>query len=234
MVIRSVTKSSAYFDSVTLMVVQRDVRQLPGAEEAGGVRGTEANKELLRDAGLLPPEARAARPDDLILAVRATSDEAAAAAVTAAETLLTQRRETAATGAYRPKTVGTAARTLAGANLALISVPGRFAAGVAREALAAGLHVMLFSDNVPLDAEIELKQTAAARGLLLMGPDCGTAIIGGTGLGFANHVRRGTIGVGGAPGTGIQGMASLVDRGGGGGPAPAWHAGGRSRQAGGG
>src|SRR2546430_9069663 len=95
MVIRSVIKSSAYFDSVTLMLVQRDVRRLPGVEEAGAVMGTEANKELLRDAGLLTPEAQAARPDDLILAVRATSDEAAAAAVTAAGTLHTQRRGTA-------------------------------------------------------------------------------------------------------------------------------------------
>src|SRR2546422_2172828 len=234
MVIRSVTKSSAYFDSVTLMLVQRDVRQLPGVEEAGAVMGTEANKELLRDAGLLTPEAQAARPDDLILAVRATSDEAAAAAVTAAETLLTQRRETAATGTYRPKTVGTAARTLAGANLALISVPGRFAAGGGRDALAAGLHVMLFSDNVPLDAEIEVKQTAAARGLLMMGPDCGTAIIGGTGLGFANPGRPGTIGVVRAAGTGIQEVASLVHRGGAGGSRPVWPRRGPPRPAGGG
>src|SRR5437867_12290609 len=143
MVIRSVIKSSAYFDSVTLMLVQRDVRRLPGVEEAGAVMGTEANKELLRDAGLLTPEAQAARPDDLILAVRATSDEAAAAAVTAAETLLTQRRETAATGAFRPKTVGTAARTLAGANLALISVPGRFAGGGVRVVLGAGVILLL-------------------------------------------------------------------------------------------
>src|SRR5436309_15483283 len=110
MVIRSVTKSSNYLDSATLMLVQRDLRQLPGVEEAGAVMGTEANKELLRDAGLLTPEAQAAPPDDLLLALRATSDEPAAAPVTAAETLLTQRRETAATGAYRPKTVGTAAR----------------------------------------------------------------------------------------------------------------------------
>src|SRR5438309_11722720 len=85
-----------------------------------------------------------------------------------------------------------------------ISVPGRFAAGVAKEALAAGLHVMLFSDNVPLDAEIELKQTAVARGMLLMEPACGTAIIGGTGLGFANHVRRGTIGIVGAAAAGFS------------------------------
>src|SRR2546430_3649067 len=92
MPIRSVIKPSAYFDSVTLMLVQRDVRQLPGIEEAGAVMGTDANKELLRDAGLLTPEAEAARPDDLILAVRATSDEAAVAAVTAAETLLTTTR----------------------------------------------------------------------------------------------------------------------------------------------
>src|SRR5436309_14028176 len=165
MVIRSVIKSSAYFDSVTLMLVQRDVRRLPGVEEAGAGMGTEPNKELLRDAVRLTPEAQAARPDDLILAVRATSDEAAAAAVTAAETLLTQRRETAATGTYRPKTVGTAVRTLAGANLALISVPGRFAAGVAKEALAAGLHVMLVSVNVPLDADSVPNETAVGRGL---------------------------------------------------------------------
>src|SRR2546422_7857788 len=101
---------------------------------------------------------------------------------------------------------------LPGANLPLMPVPGRFAAGVARDALAAGLHVMLFSDNVTLEAEIELKQTATARGLLMMGPDCGTAIIGGTGLGFANRVRRGTIGIVGAAGTGIRGVASLVHR----------------------
>src|SRR3989449_2110634 len=134
MPIRSVIKSSAYFDSVTLMLVQRDVRRLPGVEEAGAVMGTEANKELLRDAGLLTPEAQAARPDDLILAVRATSDEAAAAAVTAAETLLTQRRETAAAGTYRPQTGGAAGRTLAGAQLGGTSVPGRFAGGGGRKA----------------------------------------------------------------------------------------------------
>src|SRR2546422_2298926 len=183
MPIRSVIKPSAYFDSVTLMLVQRDVRQLPGIEEAGAVMGTDANKELLRDAGLLTPEAEAARPDDLILAVRATSDEAGVAAVTAAETLLTQRRETAATGTYRPKTVGTAVRTLAGANLALISVPGRFAAGVAKEGLAAGVHGMLFSDNVPLDAVIEIKETAVGRGLVLMGTGFGAGVLCGSGAG---------------------------------------------------
>src|SRR2546422_2109881 len=129
MPIRSVIKSSAYFDSVTLMLVQRDVRRLPGVEEAGAVMGTEANKELLRDAGLLTPEAQAARPDDLILAVRATSDEAAAAAVTAAETLLTQRRETAATRPDPPQKGGAAGRTLAGGQSAALLRAGRFAAG---------------------------------------------------------------------------------------------------------
>src|SRR5256885_4669763 len=114
MVIRSVIKPSAYFDSVTLMLVQRDVRQLPGIEEAGAVMGTDANKELLRDAGLLTPEAEAARPDDLILAVRATSDEAAVAAVTAAETLPTQRRGGAGARPDPPPKGGGGARPPAG------------------------------------------------------------------------------------------------------------------------
>ncbi len=214
MVVRTLLKPSAYFDSVTLMLVQREARQLPRVEDAGAVMGTDANKALLRDAGLLTPEAEKARPDDLILSVRAASEEVAVGALAHAEALLVQRRETATVGTYRPKTVASAAQMLPGSNLALISVPGRFAAGVAKDALAAGLHVMLFSDNVPVEAEIALKEAAAARGLLLMGPDCGTAIIGGAGLGFANRVRRGTIGIVGAAGTGIQEVASLVHRGG--------------------
>src|SRR2546421_12841740 len=115
MPIRSVIKPSAYCDSVTLMLVQRDVRQLPGIEEAGAVMGTDANKELLRDAGLLTPEAEAARPDDLILAVRATSDEAAVAAVTAAGTLLTQRRGGAGARPARPQNGRGGPRPAAGA-----------------------------------------------------------------------------------------------------------------------
>ena len=215
MVIRSRIKSSAYFDSVALMLVQREVRALPGVREAGAVMGTEANKELLRDAGLLASEAEAARADDLILAVDAADGETADDALVRAEALLTRRREPAGTPrGYRPKTVASAARMLDGANLALISVPGRFAAGVASEALDAGLHVMLFSDNVPLEAEVELKRRAAASGLLIMGPDCGTAVIAGAALGFANRVRRGTIGVVGAAGTGIQEVTSLIHRGG--------------------
>ena len=212
MIVRSRIKPSAYFDSVTLMLVQREVRALPGVSEAGAVMGTQANKELLRDAGLLTPEADAAKPDDLILSVQAGSVEAADAALTRSEELLVRRRESVAADAYRPRTLASALRMLQGANLALISVPGRFAAGVAKEALAAGLHVMIFSDNVPLEAEIELKQLAASRGVLLMGPDCGTAILGGAALGFGNHVRRGTIGVVGAAGTGIQEVTSLIHR----------------------
>jgi FdrA protein len=214
-VIRNRIKSSAYFDSVALMLVQREVRALAGVREAGAVMGTEANKELLRDAGVLSPEGSAARPDDLILAVDAVDDAAADGALAHAEELLTRRREPAGVQeGYRPKTVASAARMLSGANLALVSVPGRFAAGVAGEALDAGLHVMLFSDNVPLEAEVGLKQRAAAAGRLVMGPDCGTAIIGGSALGFANRVRRGTIGVIGAAGTGIQEVTSLIHRGG--------------------
>jgi len=212
--LRSRIKPSAYFDSVSLMLVQREVRALPGVREAGVVMGTEANKELLRDAGLMSSELGAARPDDLILVVDADDEAAAEAALSRAEEMLVQRRTGTTEGAYRPKTVTSAARALAGANLALISVPGRFAAGVAKEALAAGLHVMLFSDNVPVEAEVELKREASARGLLVMGPDCGTALLGGAALGFANSVRRGPIGIVGAAGTGIQEVSSLIHRGG--------------------
>jgi FdrA protein len=217
MIVRSAVKRSAYFDSVTLMLAQREVRAQPGVEEAGMVLATETNRALLREAGLLPPDAEAAGPDDLVISVRAHSEGAAVEALAFAERTLTQRRQAAAAGgAYRPRTIASARRLLPGATLAAISVPGRYAGAVAREALGEGLHVFLFSDNVPLEAEVALKALAAARGLLLMGPDCGTALLGGVGLGFANSVRRGRVGLVAAAGTGLQEVASLIHRSGGG------------------
>jgi succinyl-CoA synthetase alpha subunit len=102
------------------------------------------------------------------------------------------------------------------ANLALISTPGDYATAEAFKALRLGLNVMLFSDNVPIEDEAALKRYAARHELLMMGPDCGTAIIGGIPLGFANAVRRGSIGLVGASGTGLQLVTCLIDRLGGG------------------
>ncbi len=216
MIVRSVVKKSAYYDSVTLMRAQQGLRDLPGVDEAGVVMGTEANLDLLRQAGLGIGQARAS-PDDLVVAVRGDTPQHVDAALAAVDTLLLPRpADAGGETAYRPRTVSAAARMLPGANLALISVPGRFAAGVAREALASGLHAMVFSDNVSIEDEVRLKQTAARRGLLVMGPDCGTALIGGVALGFANRVRRGPIGLVGAAGTGLQEVSSIIHRGGGG------------------
>ncbi|MDQ7857659.1 MAG: acyl-CoA synthetase FdrA [Armatimonadota bacterium] len=207
-----IVRRSAYFDSVALMLAQREARELPGVEEAGVVMATEANKALLREGGLAFPDLDRAGPDDLVVAARAATLQQAEAAVARAQEALVRRRETAGGGAYRPKTIAAARRQLPQARLALVSVPGRFARAVAAEALDEGLHVLLFSDNVPLEHEIELKARSRAAGLLLMGPDCGTAIIAGAALGFANRVRAGRIGLVGAAGTGLQEVTSLIHR----------------------
>ena len=216
MIVRSAVRRSAYYDSVTLMQAQQALRGLPGIVEAGVVMGTEANLDLLRQAGLDPGRI-AASADDLVVAVRGDTKEHVEAALASLDGLLRSRPSSDVTDhTYRPRTVGAAARLLPGANLALISIPGRFAAGVAREACDAGLHVMLFSDNVPVEDEVRLKQRCHSRGLLCMGPDCGTAFIGGAALAFANRVRRGPIGLVAAAGTGLQEVMSVVHRLGGG------------------
>ncbi len=201
---------STYFDSVALMLAQREARDLPGVEEVGVVMATDANKEILRAGGLEFPALAGARPDDLVVVARAASEAEARAAVAFAIRALTSRRAQGVGDAYRPKSVASASRLAPEATIALISVPGRFAHSVAREALDAGLHVLLFSDNVPIEHEIALKARARERGLLVMGPDCGTAMIGGGALGFANRVRAGRIGLVGAAGTGLQEVASLI------------------------
>ncbi|HZQ09607.1 MAG TPA: hypothetical protein VFD70_23725, partial [Anaerolineae bacterium] len=194
-------RRSVYYDSVVLMQLQKSLGALPGVLDAGVIMCTDANKQLLAQSHLLTPEAEHARAEDLAIAIRAEDETAAAAALAQVEELLKQRRQVA-DEEYRPKSLEAAVQRSPEARWVLISIPGRYAADVARQALALGRHVFLYSDNLSLADEVQLKQTAREKGLLVMGPDCGTAIINGCGLGFANRVRRGRIGIVGASGTG--------------------------------
>lgn len=203
--------TSAYHDSVTLMRLTRDLEAVAGVGRAAAMMGTPQNRALLENAGLLTTAGQAAAPTDLVIAVVASDEAVAREAERAARAALTGRPATDGRGAMRrPRTLASALRTIPDANLALISVPGLYAAAEARRALRAGLHVMLFSDNVPLEQEIELKRLAREHGLLLMGPDCGTAVVNGVPLGFANAVPRGRIGIAAASGTGAQEVMCLI------------------------
>jgi FdrA protein len=205
-----------YLDSVTLMRVSRRLEALAGVEGAALMIGSPSNKALLRGAELLAAEGEQATPNDLVIAIRARDERSATQALEEAGKLLSQTAAPSSDSLLRARSLGGALELLPQANLALISVPGEFAAYEARKALARGLHVLLFSDNVPLDEELALKRFAREMSLLLMGPDCGTALIAGTPLAFANAVPRGDIGIVSASGTGLQEVSTLIARMGGG------------------
>ncbi len=213
--LESEVRPGAYADSIVLMQLQGALAKLPGVLDAGVVMGTPANLDLLAANGLLADELAGVRPDDLVLVVRAESAAAAAAALAEADGLM-ERPGATAGDEFRPRSLASAAKLMPEAGWVLVSVPGRYAAVVAREALALGRHVFLYSDNVSLEDERALKQTAGAEGLLVLGPDCGTAAVGGVGLGFANRTRRGGIGLVGASGTGLQAVAARIHAAGGG------------------
>ncbi len=208
-VLVSAIRRGAYRDSIVLMQLQVALAELPGVEDAGAMMATPENLGLLEDKGLLPDPAPEAGPTDLCVVVRAETKEAGEQALDRIGDLL-RRGSSGAEGGFRPHSLEAAAKLAPGARFALVSVPGRYAAGVARQALDLGLHVFLYSDNVGMDEEIRLKRCARDAGLLVMGPDCGTALIGGAGLGFANRVRRGHIGIVAASGTGLQAVASAI------------------------
>ncbi len=190
-------KHGFYADSVALMRIAQTLQK--DGSVASLMIGTPSNKALLKESGLLTKEGESARPDDLIIAVKGKNSEKA---LVLAEELLTSGLSGSSS----------LPADLADANLALISVPGEFAAAEARKALERGLHVMIFSDNVPLQDEVALKDLAASKGLLLMGPDCGTALIAGVPIAFANAVPRGVVGIVAASGTGLQEVSSLLAR----------------------
>lgn len=191
------------------MRVAAELGAQPGVRTASLVMATPSNKDVLAAAGLLTDEAGAAGANDLIVAVDA-DEETIAQVFKAAEEALSHR------AASPPPALGEPLRPRSLAevdgSVAIISTPGRYAAAEAMKALRLGMSAFVFSDNVPLEEEVALKRDAHQRGLLVMGPDCGTAIVGGVPLGFANEVRRGDIGLIGASGTGLQQVSSLIDR----------------------
>jgi FdrA protein len=206
--------SNRYADSVRLMAVARELRERGEVRGCELAMGTPANLEALARLGV----GAEAAPGDLVIAVDA-EDPAAEAALAAAERALSAPSSEASDGGRkpaRPRTLVAATRALGAANVAVISVPGDYAVLEAHRALSAGMHVFLFSDHVPVERELELKRRGAELGLLVMGPECGTAMLGGVGLGFSNVVRPGSVGIVAAAGTGAQETACLLDAAGGG------------------
>ncbi len=212
MTVRALVKPGEYHDSVSLMLVARELASLEGVTDAAVVMATEANKAILASAGLLNTEIEAASPNDLVLAVSAVDASKAESALEKAGVLLKRKAAPEAAGESRPKTIRSALSLHPGTNVAVISVAGRYAADEAWEALHHGLHVLLFSDNVSLEDEIALKKYALDHGLLMMGPGAGTAILNGVALGFANVLPPGPVGIVSAAGTGLQEVSTMLAR----------------------
>jgi FdrA protein len=202
-------RPGAYADSVTLMRVSAEVRQADGVQAALIAMATELNLELLLALGFQPPAA--AGPNRLLIAVRAADPAALSGALAAVDAALTARPAVGHGEMLQPPRTTAAAVRASGPGLALISVPGRYAFAEAMDALDAGCDVMIFSDNVPVEQEIMLKDIAAQRDLIVMGPDCGTAIVGGIGLGFSHTLAAGPVGLVAASGTGAQQVLCLLD-----------------------
>ncbi|MGR7024757.1 FdrA family protein [Geodermatophilus sp. URMC 62] len=203
-------RSGVYADSVRLMQVSRDVGTRDGVTAVLVAMATPLNVELAAGMGLAPGDD--ASPEQLLVGIAAVDDDALAAAVAAVDTALAARERSRAPADAQPaRTVGAALGDQDGAALAVVSVPGPYAALEAADAVAAGRSVLVFSDGVPVEQEVALKRAARRAGVLVMGPDCGTAIVSGVALGFANVVRRGPVGVVAASGTGAQQVSCLLD-----------------------
>ena len=216
--IHNVIKSNTYFDSVTLMLFSSKLNSVNGIEQAAVMMGTNHNKELMINSGVLTKDAAdKASSNDLIIGIKASNQKVIDEAIKILnEQFENKNKSQASTGDIKVKTVEAAVKNIPGLNFAVVSLPGRFAKAEAMNCLKNNMHVLLFSDNVSIEEEIELKEYAVKNDLLLMGPDCGTAIVNGVALGFANVVRRGNIGLAAASGTGLQEVTVIIDKLGGG------------------
>lgn len=211
--IYSIIKKNSYQDSINLMLLTNAVSTIDGVHKVQVMMATPANKDIFKGAGLYTEELEAAESSDMAIVIDTDDESKVEEVVEKADQYLKDQSISNADQDFETvRTWDRAIKTLPDANLALISVPGQYAAEEAEKALANGLHVFMFSDNVPMEDEVRLKQTAHEKGLLVMGPDCGTGILDGIPMAFANKVNTGRIGVVGASGTGIQEVTAIIDR----------------------
>jgi len=208
-------RKNAYFDSVTLMIISKEVKTLDGVSEALVGMGTDLNREIAANLGLNVEGFDEVTANDFFIAAEAADEETFKGVIAKVDELLSKKAEKGK-AEYFPPTLEGAVKVEKDLNVAVISVPGKFAADVAMDCLERDINVMLFSDNVTVEEELELKKYAVSKELLMMGPDCGTAIINNVPLAFANVVHSGNIGLVCASGTGAQEVSSIIDQLGGG------------------
>ena len=207
---KTIVKQNSYKDSIVLMLLTGEISQLDGVNKVSIMMATEANKSIFDGSGMLTPEVEAASPNDIAIVIDVESDEVLEEALVAIDEFLNKSSSGGKSEEANAITWNQAILKQDGANLAVISTPGTYAAHEANVALDNDLNVFMFSDNVSLEDELQLKEKALEKGLLVMGPDCGTGIINGVPIAFTNQVNRGSIGVVGASGTGIQEVTSLI------------------------
>ncbi|MDI6803636.1 MAG: acyl-CoA synthetase FdrA [Bacteroidota bacterium] len=208
-----IIKKNSYYDSISLMQLSDKAKLLPNVLDAVISMGTETNKNFLKEINLFDQQLDAAGPNDLVIAIRIQDEQALESVSELIEKLLNSKESSEQKSTDdKPVSFDYTLRKNPDANIVLVSIPGEYAYYESKKGLIADKHVMIFSDNVSIEQEIQLKEMAVSKGLLLMGPDCGTAIINGVPLAFANVVPEGPIGIVGASGTGSQQVSSLIAR----------------------
>lgn len=204
-------RKNAYYDSVTLMIISKEIKKIDGVQEALVGMGTDLNKELAENLSISHDDIKSLTPNDFFVTVLADDSVQIETISGEVDRLLTQKKKSSESD-YMPPTLESAINHEPDSNIVVISVAGEYAAAEAKKALNNDLHVMLFSDNVTAKEEKELKELACEKGLLMMGPDCGTAIINNVPLAFANVIKKGHIGIVGASGTGTQEVSVIIDK----------------------
>ena len=213
----TVLKENSYQDSINLMLLTNHISTLDGVDKVQVMMGTDANKDIFNSAGLLSKEAEGAKPSDMVIVIDTEDESLVGDVMKSIDKFLSDLSVKKGTGAQKSARNWEQVKELMpDANLALISVPGIYAALEIENAIDNGMHAFVFSDNVPKDEEVRLKKKAHEKGLLVMGPDCGTGIISNVPLAFTNVVRSGNIGIVGASGTGIQEISTIIEKLGGG------------------
>ncbi|SCZ79611.1 bifunctional FdrA/YlbE family protein [Acidaminobacter hydrogenoformans] len=213
----TVVKANNYQDSISLMLLTNAINALPGVDRSSIMMGTEANKNIFENAGMLTQEAKMANPNDMVIVIDAESGDTVDEVLAEVDKFINQlsvKKE--GKNVEHATNWSKAMEMMPDANLAVFSIPGEYAAEEIDKALDLGLNVFSFSDNIPLEDEVALKNKAKEKGLLLMGPDCGTGMISSIPIAFTNIIRPGNIGIAAASGTGIQEVATMIDRLGGG------------------
>ena len=133
--LKTIIRKNNYQDSVNLMMLTGKINELDGVNKSQIMMGTESNKNILENGGLLTDDAKEASANDMVVVMDVRDEGITEKIMEEIEKFFGARQIKDRKQEAEALNLDEAVEKMSGANLAIFSIPGEYAAEEMKKAL---------------------------------------------------------------------------------------------------